>query len=231
MKLSSLSFLIPTFNDEKTIGRTVDEAVAVGRNIAKKFEIIVINDGSVDQTAQILTSLTKRFRELRVLTHPSNKGYGTTIKELYYAATKDWLFTIPGDYQVEAKELLNLLPHEKYADVILGWRANRNDSPMRQYQSRTYNWIISFLFDTKTHDVNSVRLMKSSIMKSIILRGTSAFTDAELIIKAKLLGFKIKEVPIGHRYRREGTGTGGGGSIKMILPTIREMLLFKFGLL
>lgn len=229
--MKSLSFLIPTYNDGATIATQVTQAHSVGKKLGIPFEIIVINDGSVDQTTQILTSLAKRFRELRVLIHPNNKGYGTTIKELYYAARKDWLFTIPGDYQVEAKEILNLLPHEKYADMILGWRTNRNDSVVRQYQSRIYNWIISFLFDTKTHDVNTVRLMRSRILKSIILRGSSAFTDAQLIIKAKLLGLKIKEVPIAHRYRYEGTGTGGGGTIKMILPTIREMLLFRFGLL
>lgn len=229
--MKSLSFLIPTYNDEATITTQVTQARSVGKKLGIPFEIIVINDGSGDQTTQILTTLTKRFRELRVLTHTTNKGYGWTIKELYYAANKEWLFTIPGDYQVEAKEILNLLPHEKYADVILGWRANRNDSPMRQYQSCIYNWIISFLFDTKTHDVNSVRLMKSSIMKSIILRGTSAFIDAELIIKTKRLGFTVREIPIGHRDRDGKAGTGGGGTIKVILPTIREMLLFKFGLL
>lgn len=229
--MKSLSFLIPAYNDEATITTQVSEARFVGKKLGIPFEIIVINDCSKDQTTQILTRLAKRFRELRVLIHPRNKGYGTTIKELYYAAKKEWLFTIPGDYQVQAKELLNLLPHEKNADMILGWRTNRNDSGMRQYQSRIYNWIISFLFDTKTHDVNTVRLMRSRIMKSIILRGSSAFTDAELTIKAKLLGFKIKEVPIGHRYRYDGAGTGSGGTIKVILPTIREMLLFKFGLL
>lgn len=229
--MKSLSFLIPTYNDEATITTQVTQARSVGKNLGIPFEIIVINDGSGDQTTQILTTLTKRFRELRVLTHTTNKGYGSTIKELYYAANKEWLFTIPGDYQVEAKEILNLLPHERNADMILGWRTSRNDSPMRQYQSRIYNRIISFLFDTKTRDVNTVRLMRSRIMKSVFLRASSAFTDAELTIKAQLLGFKIMEVPIGHRYRYEGAGTGGGGTIKVILPTIREMLLFKFGLL
>jgi len=229
--MKSLSFLIPAYNDEATIAKQVTQARFVGIKLGIPFEIIVINDCSEDQTTQILTNLTKRFKELRVLIHAVNKGYGTTIKELYYAAKKEWLFTIPGDYQVEAKELLNLLPHEKNADMILGWRNSRNDSGMRQYQSLIYNWIISFLFDTKTRDVNSVRLMRSRIMKSVALRSKSAFADAELTIKAKLSGFRIKEVPIGHRYRYDGTGTGGGGKIKVILPTIREMLLFKFGLL
>ena len=227
--MKSLSFLIPAYNDEATISTQVVGAHAEGEKLGVPFEIIVINDGSIDQTAQILSKLAKHFRQLHVLTHTTNKGYGTTIKELYYAANKEWLFTIPGDYQVQAKELLKLLPHERSADMILGWRTNRNDDGMRQYQSRIYNWIIPLLFDTKTHDVNTVRLMRSRIMKSVILRGTSAFTDAELIIKAKRLGFTIKEIPIGHRHRHGGTGTGDGGKLHVILPTVWEMLLLVFG--
>jgi len=229
--MKSLSFLIPCYNDETTIDAQVTEAYSIGTKLAIPFEIIVINDSSNDRTDHVLAELTKRIRELRVITHTVNKGYGSTIKELYYAAKKEWLFTIPGDYQVEAKELLKLLPHEKNADIILGWRTDRHDTGIRQHQSRIYNWLISLLFDTKTHDVNSVRLMKSSIMKAIILHGTSAFTDAELIIKTKRLGFTVREIPIGHRDRHGKAGTGGGGKLKVILPTIYEMLFYRLGIL
>lgn len=229
--MKSLSFLIPCYNDEATIAIQVAGAHAMGKKLGIPFEIIVINDGSTDQTAQILTELAKRFRELRILTHVINKGYGTTIKELYYAANKEWLFTIPGDYQVQAKELQKLLPSEGKADIILGWRTDRKDTGIRQHQSQIYNWLIPLLFHTETHDINSVRLMKSGLMKAITLQGTSAFTDAELIIKAKRLGYVVREIPIGHRLRHVGTGTGGGGKLRVILPTIWEMLLLAFGFL
>lgn len=228
--MKSLSFLIPCYNDEATIAAQVIEARVIGKKLAIPFEIIVINDGSYDRTDHVLAELAKRMRELRVLTHTVNKGYGTTIKELYYEAKKEWLFTIPGDYQVKARELLKLMPHRS-ADIILGWRTNRHDTEARQYQSIIYNTLIPLLFKTGTHDVNSVRLMKSRIIQSVTLRGSSAFTDAELIIKAKQQGYRIQEVPIGHRHRHDSSGTGGGGKLKVILPTIWEMLLFKFGLL
>lgn len=229
--MKSLSFLIPAYNDGSTIATQVTDSHTMGKKLGIPFEIIVINDGSSDQTARILTKLAKRFRELRILTHVINKGYGATIKELYYAANKEWLFTIPGDYQVQAKELGKLLPHEGVADIILGWRTDRQDTGIRQHQSQIYNLIIPLLFHTETHDINSVRLMKSVLMKSITLQGTSAFTDAELIIKAKRLGYAVREIPIGHRIRHVGTGTGGGGKLRVILPTIWEMLLFRFGFL
>ncbi len=229
--MKSLSFLIPAYNDEATIATQVQEAAHIGKKLQIPFEIIVINDASPDNTGKILDDLKKHINQLRIITHNTNRGYGDTIKELYYTAKKEWLFTIPGDYQVEAKEILKLAAHEEKADIILGWRTNRRDTEMRQFQSRVYNTLILFLFHTGTHDVNSVRLMKSRVMKSVHLQGASAFTDAELIIKAKHAGFRIKEIPISHSQRRDGTGRGGGGKIGVILPTVREMFLLKCGLL
>ena len=229
--MKSISFLIPAYNDEATIATQVKEANSIGNKLHMPFEIIVTDDASRDNTGNILDNLKKYIKQLRVITHRKNKGYGDTIKELYYSAKKEWLFTIPGDYQVEAKELLKLARYEKEADIILGWRTNRCDTKLRQFQSRIYNVLIWLLFRTNTHDVNSVRLMKSRIMKPVQLRGASAFTDAELIIKAQRAGFRIKEIPIGHSQRQDGTGVGGGGKIGVIVPTIWEMFLLKFGLL
>lgn len=228
--MKSISFLIPAYNDEKTILTQVKEAKKIGEKLNIPFEIIVINDASPDKTEKLLNSLKKQITQLQVITHKKNKGYGDTIKELYYLAKNDWLFTIPGDYQVKASELLKLLPYEKTADIILGWRTNRHDSGSRQRQSYVYNTLIQLLFRTHTHDVNTVRFMKTRIMKSVTLHATSAFTDAELIIRAQKANFRIKEVPIGHRQRHDG-GTGGGGKLQVILPTIWEMILLKLGFL
>ncbi len=109
VKLVSLSFLIPTYNDETTIETVIREAIDVGKYLAKTFDIIVVNDGSRDRTRIILVNLAKSIKELRVITHAANQGYGRTIKELYCAGKGEWLFTIPGDYQVGARELEKIL--------------------------------------------------------------------------------------------------------------------------
>ncbi len=223
----SVSFLLPAYNDEATIQSAVEEADQIGKKYTRAYEIIVINDGSSDQTNAILASLQKKLPLLTVRIHPTNKGYGATIKELYYKARMDWCFTIPGDYQVGAKELLKLLPHMEKADMIIGWRVNRHDPQSRLWQSRLYNGLLRLLFGLKLHDVNSVHLLKTSVLKHITITSSSAFVDAELAIHLKKIGRDMLEVPISHRRQ---AFEGGGGSWRTIIPTIIDLVRFRFPL-
>ncbi len=225
MKLSSVSFLIPTYKDERTIESVVRDAVRVGKQAAKQFEIIVINDASPDNTGNVLARLEQSIKELHVITHRINAGYGATIKDLYYAGKSEWLFTVPGDNQIPVEELLTLVPFAGKADMIIGWRVNRNDPPDRLKQSRVYNSLLGTLFGLTLHDVNSVRLMRSSIMNRIRLATSSAFVDAELAIRAEKEGLCVLEIPIDHKARNDEK-PGGGGSLRTILPTIFDMVWF-----
>lgn len=225
--IRSLSFLIPSYRDELTIATVVAKAHEVGKRLNIPFEIVVINDHSPDNLTEELRKLKKTVPQLNAITHMQNKGYGTTIKELYLAGTKEWLFTIPGDYQVSAVELKHLLPFTNKADMILGRRVKRSDIPSRKRQSKIYNMLLQKLFRMPVHDANSVRLMRRSIMQNVKLTSSSAFVDAELVLRARDAGFRIAEAPITHRGRAYGSGAGGGGSLKTILPTIKDMILFR----
>lgn len=244
MKLSSLSFLIPAYNDEATITRVVAEAVAVGKRVAKKFEVVVTSDGSQDMTRIILVRLAKKVENLRVITHRVNQGYGRTIKELYYAGKSEWLFSIPGDYQVGARELEAILratptlwsgesrSSSRQArtiydvpDMILGWRVARHDPVNRLFASWVYNSLLRLLFGITLHDVNSVRLMRRAVLKDIALTSDSAFVDAELVIGALRNGFRVTEAPIAHRPR-QGGGQGRGNGWKTVWETAREMIQY-----
>lgn len=215
-KLSSLSLLIPAYNDEATIDGAIKEAADVGKRLARKFEIVCLNDGSRKKI---------RSRFATVITHAVNQGYGRTIKELYYAGKNEWLFTIPGDYQVGARELEKLIPYTGNADMIVGWRVARNDPANRLFVSWVFNRLLRLLFGVTLHDINSVRLMRRSILKNIHLTSSSAFVDAELVIRAKRAGFRVMEVPITHRARADGK-RGGGNQWRTIAATIIDMLRF-----
>ncbi|MDP1722098.1 MAG: glycosyltransferase family 2 protein [Candidatus Gottesmanbacteria bacterium] len=225
IKLSSLSLLIPAYNDEATIEKVVAEAVAVGRRVAKKFEIIVTDDGSHDRTGPGLVNLMKKYKNIRVITHRTNQGYGRTIKELYFAGQYEWLFTIPGDYQIGAKEVQKLIPHIGNNDMILGWRVKRHDPTNRLFSSWIYNTLLRWLFGVTLHDVNSVRLLRRSVLTSLHLSSSSAFVDAELVIRTKRLGFSVTEIPIAHRARSDNE-VGGGNSWRTVVQTIVDMIRF-----
>jgi glycosyltransferase involved in cell wall biosynthesis len=222
--MDSLTFVIPAYNDEATIETVIEKTIGVGTRLGVPFDILVTNDASSDSTGSILTRISKKYTNLRIITHTKNAGYGATIKELYQKARHTWLFSLPGDYQIEPKELLKLWVRREEADIIIGWRRARADSPSRLRQSRVYNTLLRILFGVTLHDINSVRLIKTSILQSIHLTTSSAFVDAELVIRSERAGARVIEVPIPHRARA-GTGAGGG-KLKTILPTVRDMIGF-----
>lgn len=222
--MDSLTFIIPAYNDEKTVAIVIHKVREAGESLHIPFNIIVINDASRDATGRILDSLAAKNPRLRVIHHKKNVGYGATIKELYTLAHTTWLFSLPGDYQIDPAEILKLWPQRNGADMLIGRRKERHDNPARLRQSKIYNMVLAYLFQIQIRDVNSVRLMKTSVMKKVSLTSSSAFVDAELVIKAVRQGFRVIEVPITHRARA-GAGAGGG-KLRTILPTIKDMLLY-----
>ncbi len=223
--MDSLTFIIPAYNDGVTIESLVEKTAGFGKKLHIPFDMLVVNDASRDSTGRILHRLTGYYPNLRIITHTKNAGYGRTIKELYQKARHEWLFSLPGDYQIEPGELAHLWPHRKEADVIIGWRRDRQDTTARGNQSRVYNALLRLLFGLTLNDANSVRLMKTSVMKSVSLTSSSAFVDAQLAIMAKRAGLQVIEIPIAHHAR---TGSGAsGGKLSTILLTIRDMIQFR----
>ncbi len=213
-----LTFIIPCYNDAQTITTVVNGCFAVAEKLRVRAAVTVLNDGSTDRSARVLASLP----DVTVMSHRKNMGYGRTMRDLYASVTTPWLVSIPGDYQINPKELVSLWRNRRRADMIIGWRKLRRDSPARLRQSGIYNMLLRLLFRIGLHDANSVRLMRRTVFKKISLRFTSAFVDAELAIRAARRGFRVIEVPIRHRARpHEGAG---GGKLTTILPTIRDMV-------
>jgi len=221
--LSSLSILIPAYNVSSTLPAVLERAKAMGTSIANKIEIIVVDDGSRDKTPQVLKKLA--WKELRVITHKQNQGYGASIRDLYYAGTMEWLVTLPGDDQIDPWEVLKLERFHTKADMILGKREIRHDHIKRKLQSKTYNALLKLLFNIPTTDVNTIRLMKREIMDRITLEMKSPFVDAELVLKATKEGFSIIEVPIIHKPRIT-PGATGGKLFATIVPTMKDLFAF-----
>ena len=221
--LTSVSLIIPAYNDEETVGRLIDDGDALLSQIASDYEIIMVNDGSKDHTLDVIQGRAEVNPHVKVINHPINKGFGYTIRELYLAGTKDFIFSLPGDYQYAPKELVKMAKGLDDYDFVIGLRLHRNDPPRRKFQSKIYNLMLRTFYGHKHKDVNSIKLFRRAILERIQLRSQTPFVDAELCIRAERAGFKVVEIPIEHLPRM--TQGASGGKFSVIWETFSD--LFK----
>ncbi|HEY9755610.1 MAG TPA: glycosyltransferase family 2 protein [Oculatellaceae cyanobacterium] len=212
-KLAPLTLIIPAYNDETTVGKLIADSDALLSQVCSDYEIVVVNDGSKDRTLDVLKAAAASNPRVRLINHEVNKGFGYTIRELYMCGSKELVFSLPGDYQYAPKELLTMAQGLKTHDFIIGHRVNRSDPPRRKLQSNFYNAMLRIFYGNKHKDVNSIKLFKKEILNHIKLLSTTAFVDAELVIRADKAGFKIIEIPIEHLPRLSQGASGGKFSV------------------
>lgn len=219
----SISIIIPAYNDEGTISDVVSEAVDVASHLVPDYEVFVINDGSQDGTGRVLETLRLSIPNMRVTHHEFNRGFGATIRELYLGACKEFVFSSPGDGQIRPNELRKLWPYRHDYDLIIGQRQVRNDPWQRRFQSLVYNMLIRLLYGVTIRDVNSVKLFRHSFVDDMALESTTPFVDAELCIRVAKRGGRLGVVPIEHKRREYGRGSGG--KLSVIWETFRDAII------
>ncbi len=205
-RISSISAVFPAYNDGGTIASMVAAAWIALRQVTKDFEIIVVNDGSSDYTATMLEEVSTRYPELRVITHPFNKGYGAALRTGFSAATKDWVFYTDGDSQYNPLELVNLVDAlREGVDVVNGYKLTRNDSWARMVIGRAYHYFVKLLFGIRIRDVDcDFRLIPRNIIEEIDLKSISGAICLELVKKIQDAGYVFAEVPVNHYSRKYG---------------------------
>ena len=211
--IQSIAVVIPAYNDATTIARLVQDTDCLLKEIGSDYEIVVINDGSKDNTLEVLQELGTRIKNMRLVNHEQNQGYGRTIKELYLCGGKDLVFSLPGDYQFAPKELITMAQGLKDHDFVIGHRVRRNDPPRRKLQSAVYNLMLRIFYGCSYKDVNSIKLFRKAILDKIRLESDTPFVDAELCIRAQRAGFKVVEIPIEHLPRLSQGASGGKFSV------------------
>ena len=205
-QLPSISAVFPAYNDGGTIASMVAAAWIALNQVTDDYEIIVVNDGSSDYTATMLNEISVRYPELRVITHPSNLGYGAALRTGFSATSKDWVFYTDGDSQYNPLELVNLVRAlREGVDVVNGYKLTRNDSWMRIVIGRAYHYFVKFLFGIRIRDVDcDFRLIPRHILEEIELKSVSGAICLELVKKIEDAGYVFAEVPVNHYSRKYG---------------------------
>ena len=147
---------------------------------------------------------------LRVVTHERNRGYGAALASGFDAARKDLVFLTDGDKQFDVTELDDFLPAmDAQTDLVIGWRRKRADPPMRKLNALGWKVLVNLLFGYTARDVDcAFKLFRRRVWESMTVQSRGATFSAEFLIKARRLGFHVKELPVSHFPRTAGSPTG-----------------------
>lgn len=210
-----VSVFLPAFNEEANIAKTLDNVEKFLHKISDQYEIIIINDGSKDNTAGVIKKLAINNHNLRMISHETNKGYGAAIKSGVYACRYSWIVQMDSDGQFDFSEIKKFIPYTAKFDLITGFRAKRTDSRYRRFMANILKIADYFLFGLNVHDVDcGFKLFKKEIVDKLPkLKTESAITVTEFMVRAKNAGYRIKEVSVNHFSRTVGEQTGGKPSI------------------
>jgi glycosyltransferase involved in cell wall biosynthesis len=202
----SLTVFFPAFNDSETLPALIARAAETLKDLAQDYEIIVVDDGSTDQTPQVLEELQRQFSSLRVVRHPRNLGYGAALRSGFANAKKQLIFYTDGDGQYDVGELRELFARlEAGVDVVNGYKIERADPLHRTLIGKVYQRLAKALLNLKMKDVDcDFRLIRHPVLDAVSLTFRSGAICAELMAQIERAGFRIVEVPVHHYPRRSG---------------------------
>lgn len=205
-----ITAVLPAYNEEANLERTVRDLAPVLAKASPDHEIIVVDDGSADRTAEVAARLGETVAGLRLLHHPRNLGYGEALRTGFAAATREWILLLDADGQFLPPELDRLLAAAPESDLVLGYRKHRADSAHRRGYATVWRLLMWMLLGVRVRDVNcGFKLMRTAFVQSLDLRATGALISAELLAKAQGRGARMMEVEVSHRPRLHGHQTGG----------------------
>jgi len=223
----TLSVFFPAYYDEKNIGKVVTSAIIILDELKlKDYEVIVIEDGSPDKTGEVADMLACKYDKVRVIHHEKNMGYGATLKDGFLSAKFDYVFYTDGDNQFDLNEMKKFVALIPFTDMVIGYRKKKQYSTYRKITSLVYNFLLRLLFDIDYVDVDcAFKLIKTDLFKEIEINSVDAFIDAEILLKAKQLGYESTEVGVKHLPRVDGISTGARPSV--IFRTLKEIREYR----
>jgi glycosyltransferase involved in cell wall biosynthesis len=225
----SISAVLPAYNEEQVIAASVAAMVKTLEALDADYEVIVVNDGSRDRTAEILTRLGQENPRVRMVSHERNQGYGAAVWTGFTSAQKELVFLTDGDKQFDVDELSLLLPMMDGADMVIGYRHKRADPPLRLLNAWGWKLLVNSLFGYTARDIDcAFKLFRRRVLDRVEVHSRGATLSAEFLIKARRLGYVIRERAVSHYPRPAGQATGAKPAV--ILRAFRELWQLRLGL-
>ena len=221
-----MTIVLPCFNEAGNIAASIAMATAAGERCALEHEVLVVDDGSSDETASITAEIAATDSRVRLVMHARNRGYGDALRSGVDAATMPWLLLTDADLQFDLMELVDFLPLTTDADLVMGWRIDRQDPPHRRLNAAAWNWLVRQAFDVPVRDVDcAFKLVRTRFAQDAKLTSTGAMISTEFVVKCMAGGARLEEHGVVHRPRV--TGQSSGASPKVILRAFRELFVLR----
>lgn len=202
-QLSSISAFFPCYNDAGTIASLIVSTFKTLRSLTNDYEVIVVDDASKDFSREILEELKNHYKNLKVIYHTQNRGYGGALRSGFANASKDFVFYTDGDGQYDPRELTLLAPEMiEGVDIVNGYKIQRHDPFYRIVIGKIYYLVVKNLFRLKIKDVDcDFRLIRRTVFDKIELESDDGAICVEMVKKLQNAGFVFREVPVNHYHR------------------------------
>ena len=204
--VTSVSAFFPCYNDALSIDKMVRDVHAGLESAVDDFEVIVVNDGSQDNSLAVLHELAAEFPRLRIVDHEVNRGYGGALLSGFATATKQWVFYTDGDAQYDAAEIVRCIAAvQADTDVVQGFKIGRGDPWHRKVIGRTYHHVVKLLFRLRVRDTDcDFRLIRQIVLDKVSLRSTTGVICVEMMCSFQRVGARFVQVGVSHYTRPHG---------------------------
>lgn len=223
-KQPKIFLFFPVYNDEKTIRTVTEKSLKVLSDIASEYEILIVHDGSPDNSGKIADELAETYPAVSVVHHGRNRGYGKAIQSGFnYDNKYDWICFTDGDDEYDVRELYHMVKLLPHYDLLISFRYAKAYSTWRMFVSYVYNVVLRFMFRSPYRDISSgLKLVRREVIEDLDITSSSPFVGAEIVLKSMLKGYHVGEIGINTYPRQFGKSTST--SYANIIATIKDML-------
>jgi glycosyltransferase involved in cell wall biosynthesis len=221
-RLPGLSVFLPAHNEEANIERVVTGFCKEMPNVADAFEVIVVDDGSRDQTGAIADRIAATDPRIKVVHHQVNRGYGGAVISGIHAATMPWVLLSDGDGQFDPADVRLLAARTPEYDVVVGRRVHRADPLMRRINGKAWTILVRLMFGLHISDMDcGFKLFHRDLLQDMELHAHGAMITTELM--ARLAGRKARICEVGVKHLPRLAGEQTGANLKVIMRAFKEL--------
>ena len=220
--LKSLSLFFPCYNESENVGPMIEQAVKVGEEYGVDYEVVVVDDGSSDNSASLVKAWSAKNSRVRLVQHETNQGYGAALRTGFKNVQKDLVFLTDGDNQFHLSDIDKLFSKIDSCDVVTGFRIVRKDKAHRRLNGFLWTQLNKVLFGLPVRDVDcAFKLFRKKCLDGLVLESNHLLIHAEILARLKKKGCKIEEIGVTHYPRTAGQATAT--KLSSIFKTFYEL--------